>query len=46
MTPPFPTWRSTPTKNPNIRCLVNDVQPGPAQAIRYGIERAVADVAW
>ncbi len=33
------------TKNPNIRCLVNDVRPGPAQAIRFGIERAVADVA-
>jgi glycosyltransferase involved in cell wall biosynthesis len=33
------------TKNPNIRCLVNDVKPGPAQAIRYGIDRAVADVA-
>lgn len=33
------------TKNPDIRCLVNDVRPGPAQAIRFGIERAVADVA-
>jgi dolichol-phosphate mannosyltransferase len=33
------------TKNPNIRCLINDVKPGPAQAIRYGIDRAVADVA-
>ena len=44
MTPPFPTSRSTPTENPEIRCLVNDVQPGPAQAIRYGIERAAADV--
>ena len=33
------------TKNPNIRCLVNDIKPGPAQAIRYGIDRAVADVA-
>jgi dolichol-phosphate mannosyltransferase len=32
-------------KNPNIRCVVNDVGPGPAQAIRYGIDRAVADVA-
>jgi glycosyltransferase involved in cell wall biosynthesis len=31
-------------KNPNIRVLVNDVEPGPAQAIRYGIDRAVADV--
>jgi glycosyltransferase involved in cell wall biosynthesis len=27
-----------------IRLLVNDVEPGPAQAIRYGIERATADV--
>lgn len=31
-------------KNPHIRAVVNDVQPGPAQAIRYGIDRAVADV--
>jgi glycosyltransferase involved in cell wall biosynthesis len=30
--------------NPRVRLLVNDVKPGPAQAIRYGIERAVADV--
>ena len=28
-------------RNPHIRCLVNDVEPGPAQAIRFGIERAV-----
>lgn len=27
-----------------IRLVVNDVQPGPAQAIRYGIERAEAGV--
>ena len=32
------------TKNPQIRAVVNDVAPGPAQAIRYGIDRAVADV--
>jgi glycosyltransferase involved in cell wall biosynthesis len=31
-------------RNPHIRLLVNDVEPGPAQAIRYGIERATADV--
>jgi glycosyltransferase involved in cell wall biosynthesis len=31
-------------KDPRIRLVVNDVQPGPAQAIRYGIERAEADV--
>ncbi len=31
-------------KIPSIRAVVNDVQPGPAQAIRYGIDRAVADV--
>ncbi len=31
-------------RNPQIRLLVNDVEPGPAQAIRYGIERATADV--
>jgi dolichol-phosphate mannosyltransferase len=31
-------------RNPHIHCLVNDVQPGPAQAIRFGIERAAADV--
>jgi dolichol-phosphate mannosyltransferase len=30
--------------NDTIRCLINDIQPGPAQAIRYGIERASADV--
>jgi dolichol-phosphate mannosyltransferase len=30
--------------HPSIRALVNDVEPGPAQAIRYGIDRAVADV--
>jgi dolichol-phosphate mannosyltransferase len=30
--------------NPGILVLVNDVEPGPAQAIRYGIERALADV--
>ena len=28
-----------------VRLLVNDVQPGPAHAIRYGIDRATADVA-
>ena len=28
-----------------VRLLVNDVRPGPAHAIRYGIERATADVA-
>lgn len=27
-----------------VRLLVNDVEPGPAQAIRYGIEHAAADV--
>jgi glycosyltransferase involved in cell wall biosynthesis len=32
------------TKDPSIRVLVNDVEPGPAQAIRYGIDRAEADV--
>jgi glycosyltransferase involved in cell wall biosynthesis len=31
-------------RNPHIRYVVNDVQPGPAQAIRYGIDRAAADV--
>ena len=31
-------------KNPQIRCLINDIEPGPAQAIRYGIDQAVADV--
>lgn len=30
--------------DPRIRCLVNDIGPGPAQAIRYGIDRASADV--
>ena len=43
-TRPLPTSRSTPAKDPRIRLLVNDVEPGPAQAIRYGIERAEADV--
>jgi dolichol-phosphate mannosyltransferase len=32
------------TKNPHVRAVVNDVEPGPAQAIRYGIGQAVADV--
>ena len=32
------------SKDPTVRALINDVEPGPAQAIRYGIERAVADV--
>ncbi|MGA3149818.1 MAG: glycosyltransferase family 2 protein [Acidimicrobiales bacterium] len=27
-----------------VRALVNDVAPGPAQAIRYGMERATAEV--
>jgi len=31
-------------KDARVRCLVNDVGPGPAQAIRYGIDRASADV--
>lgn len=31
-------------KDPHIRVVVNEVQPGPAQAIRYGIDQAVADV--
>jgi dolichol-phosphate mannosyltransferase len=31
-------------RDDRVRCLVNDVEPGPAQAIRYGIERASADV--
>jgi hypothetical protein len=30
--------------DPTASIVVNDVEPGPAQAIRYGIERAVADV--
>jgi dolichol-phosphate mannosyltransferase len=30
--------------DPRVRLLVNDVKPGPAQAIRYGFDRAVADV--
>ncbi|MGH9080065.1 MAG: glycosyltransferase family 2 protein [Acidimicrobiales bacterium] len=31
-------------KNPDIRVVINDVRPGPAQAIRCGIDHAVADV--
>jgi len=31
-------------RDTRVRCLVNDVAPGPAQAIRYGIDRASADV--
>ena len=31
-------------RDPRVRCLVNDSGPGPAQAIRYGIDRATADV--
>lgn len=30
--------------DPRVRLLVNDVKPGPAQAIRFGIDRATADV--
>jgi glycosyltransferase involved in cell wall biosynthesis len=30
--------------DPRVRALVNDVAPGPAHAIRYGMERAEADV--
>jgi dolichol-phosphate mannosyltransferase len=30
--------------DPRVRLVVNDVKPGPAQAIRYGIERAEAGV--
>jgi dolichol-phosphate mannosyltransferase len=32
-------------QDPRIRLAVNDYGPGPAQAIRYGIEQAVAPVA-
>lgn len=32
------------SKDSTVRALINDVEPGPAQAIRYGIDRAVADV--
>jgi dolichol-phosphate mannosyltransferase len=31
-------------QHPTTSVVVNDVEPGPAQAIRYGIERAAADV--
>ena len=31
-------------RDPTVSVVVNDVGPGPAQAIRYGIDRAVADV--
>jgi len=31
-------------QHPTTSAVVNDVEPGPAQAIRYGIERAAADV--
>ena len=30
--------------NSHVRSLINDVAPGPAHAIRYGMERATADV--
>lgn len=30
--------------DPRVRALVNDVAPGPAHAIRFGVERAAADV--
>ncbi len=30
--------------DPRVRLEINDVQPGPAQAIRYGVDRASADV--
>ncbi len=32
------------TRDPRVRVVVNDVAPGPAQAIRYGIDHATADV--
>src|SRR5205823_13000658 len=32
-------------KEPRIRCLVNSYGPGPANAIRYGIDVAAAPVA-
>jgi dolichol-phosphate mannosyltransferase len=31
-------------QHPTTSVVVNDVEPGPAQAIRYGIDRAAADV--
>lgn len=31
-------------RDPRVRLLVNDIGPGPARAIRYGIEQAVAPV--
>ncbi len=30
--------------DPRVRLEINDVKPGPAQAIRYGVDRASADV--
>ena len=32
------------TADPRVRLEINDVKPGPAQAIRYGVDRASADV--
>jgi dolichol-phosphate mannosyltransferase len=32
-------------REPRLRCLVNDYGPGPANAIRYGIDHAAAPVA-
>ena len=32
------------SKDERVRLVVNDIAPGPAQAIRYGIEQSVADV--
>ena len=31
-------------RDDRVRVVVNDVEPGPAQAIRYGIDRAAAEV--
>jgi dolichol-phosphate mannosyltransferase len=40
----LPYLEKIAAKNPQVRALINDVKPGPAQAIRYGMDRAEADV--
>ena len=44
MTQPSPMWRSTPRSMIGFALLVNDIHPGPAQAIRFGITHASAPV--
>src|SRR6202000_3044423 len=41
----MPVVEESAVKEPRLRCLVNTYGPGPANAIRYGIDVAAAPVA-